>query len=220
MQCCSKAAPQSVVWRYGDSVTPQQQTPLNLYLFRHGQTEWSLSGQHTGTTDIPLTSKGEDEARALLPWVRPLTFDHVLTSPRQRARQTCALVGLGGQAQIEPDLAEWDYGDYEGRLSSDIRKERPDWNIFHDGCPNGEMPSQVSDRADRLIAKLAVAGGNIALFSHGHFGLSLAARWIGLPIEQGQHLQLNTGSLSILSTNPSRNGLRVISLWNATPGRL
>lgn len=194
--------------------------PLSIYFFRHGQTAWSLSGQHTGKTDIPLTLQGEDEARALLPWVRPVKFSHVFTSPRVRARRTCELVGLGDVAEIEPRLAEWDYGDYEGELSSDIRKERPDWNIFSDGCPNGEMPAQVSDRADHLIAHLAKLSGNAALFSHGHFGLALAARWIALAIDQGQHLQLSTASMSILSSNPSHPETRVIALWNATPAKL
>ena len=201
-------------------MTSPQQTHLNLYVFRHGQTAWSLSGQHTGNTDIPLTPEGENEARALRPWVQPIKFDAVLTSPRQRARQTCALVGLGDAAEIEPDLAEWNYGDYEGRLSSDIRNDRPDWNIFHDGCPNGETPQQISDRADRLIVRLANLSGNVALFSHGHLGLVLATRWIGLAIEQAQHLQLSTASMSILSTNPTRPDMRVISLWNATPRQL
>ena len=192
---------------------------LSLYLFRHGQTEWSLSGQHTGRTEIPLTAQGEDEARALLPWVQQINFSHVLTSPRQRARRTCDLVGLGREAEIEPDLAEWDYGDYEGKRSSEICGERPDWNIFRDGCPNGEMPEQVSDRADRVIARLSMMSGNIALFSHGHFGPALAVRWISLRVDQGEHFQLSTASLSILSYNPSHLEVRVISLWNATPGR-
>jgi len=193
---------------------------LSLFLFRHGQTAWSLSGQHTGLTDIPLTAHGEDEARALIPWMSAIEFSRVFTSPRQRARRTCELVGLGANAQVEPDLAEWDYGAYEGKLSADIRKERPDWNIFRDGCPGGEMPEQVSDRADRLIAHLSTMSGNIALFSHGHFLPSLAARWAGLPIEQGQHLLLSTASMSQLGANPSHTDIRVIALWNAVPGRL
>jgi broad specificity phosphatase PhoE len=200
-------------------VTTTPSPKLSLYFVRHGETEWSLSGQHTGSTDIPLTTQGEDEAQALQLWIDQIEFAHVLTSPRQRARQTCALVGLGAQAEIEPDLAEWGYGDYEAKTSADIRKERPDWDIFRDGCPHGEMPAEVSDRANRLIAHLNTMSGNVALFSHGHFGLSLATRWIGLPIEQGQHLQLDTGSLSILSSNPSRADRLVIALWNATPRR-
>lgn len=193
---------------------------LNLYLFRHGQTEWSLSGQHTGSTDIPLTAKGEDEARALLPWVKEIKFDQVLTSPRQRARRTCDLVGLGDLAKIEPDLAEWDYGNYEGRRSAEIHTEWPDWNIFRDGCPHGETPGQISERADRLITHLNAMTGNVALFSHGHFGRVLSVRWIGLPLDQGQHFQSDTASLAILSFDPSHPDMRVIALWNATPRRL
>ena len=163
-----------------------------IYLIRHGETEWSLSGQHTGRTDIPLTARGEDEARELGQRLRDIQFARVLTSPRQRARRTCELAGLGPVAEIEPDLAEWDYGDYEGQRSADIRKARPDWNLFRDGCPRGEMPAQISDRADRLIARLRVLDGNVALFSHGHFGRVLAARWIGLPVSEGQHFLLPT----------------------------
>jgi broad specificity phosphatase PhoE len=191
--------------------------PLSLYLVRHGQTEWSLSGQHTGRTDIPLTAHGEDEARALMPWLRHIEFARVFTSPRQRARRTCELAGLGQQAEIEPDLAEWDYGDYEGKRSSDIRKGRPDWNVFRDGCPHGEMPAEISIRADRLFTHLCTMDGNVALFSHGEFGLALAARWIGLPVVEGQHFLLGTASLNIFSYNPTHPEARVITLWNATP---
>jgi broad specificity phosphatase PhoE len=200
-------------------VTTARKKLLSLYLVRHGQTEWSLSGQHTGSTEIPLTARGEDEARALIPWLKHVQFGLVLTSPRQRARRTCELVGLGREAEIEPDLAEWDYGDYEGKLSSDIRKERPEWNVFRDGCPGGEMPAQVSDRADRLIKRLGIMEGHIALFSHGEFGPTLTARWIGLPVAEGQHLPLGTASLSILSYNPAHPEVRVIALWNANPTR-
>jgi broad specificity phosphatase PhoE len=200
-------------------VTPAPKTLLSLYFVRHGQTEWSLSGQHTGRTDIPLTAHGEAEARALIPWLKQVQFGLVLTSPPQRARRTCELVGLGQEAEIEPDLAEWDYGDYEGKLSSEIREERPGWNIFRDGSPHGEMPADVSDRADRLIARLRTMNGNVALFSHGQFGLALAARWIGLPVAKGQHFVLDTASLSILGHNPAHPEVRVIALWNATPER-
>ena len=198
-------------------MTPAREKLLCLYLVRHGQTEWSLSGQHTGSTDIPLTVHGEAEARELIPWLKQVRFDMVITSPRQRARRTCELVGLGREAEIEPDLAEWDYGDYEGKLSSDICKGRPDWNVFRDGCPHGEMPAEVSDRADRLIARLCTMNGNVALFSHGEFGLALAARWIGLPVVDAQHFSLDTASLNILSYNPAHPEVRVIALWNATP---
>ncbi len=190
---------------------------VQLYFVRHGETQWSLSGQHTGRTDIPLTERGEDEARELEPLLRALTFTRVLTSPRQRARRTCELAGLGPRAEIEPDLSEWDYGEYEGRRSVDIRKERPDWNVFRDGCPGGESPAQVSDRADRLIARLLALEGNVALFSHGEFGRVLAARWIGLPGIEGQHFALDAASLSILGHEPRHPAVRVIALWNATP---
>ncbi len=143
----------------------------------------------------------------------------MLTSPRQRAQRTCALVGPDWDAEIEPGLAEWDYGDYEGKLSADIRKERPNWNVFRDGCPGGEMPAQVSDRADRLIARLCTMKGNVALFSHGEFGPALAARWTGLAVSEAQHLPLSTASLSILSYNPTHPHVRVIALWNAHPAR-
>jgi broad specificity phosphatase PhoE len=198
-------------------VTSAPKTPLNVYFIRHGQTEWSLSGQHTGTTDIPLTARGEDEARELIPWLKQVRFGLVLTSPRRRARHTCELVGLGQEAKIEPDLAEWDYGDYEGKRSSDIHKERPDWNVLRDGCPGGEMPEQVSDRADRIVARLCTMTGNVALFSHGQFGLALAARWIGLPVAEAEHFTLVTASLNILGYNPAHSNVRVIALWNATP---
>lgn len=193
---------------------------VRLYVIRHGETEWSLSGQHTGRTDLPLTAHGEDEARALVPWLRPIKFARVLASPLQRARQTCELAGLGATAGVEPDLAEWNYGDYEGRLSRDIRKQRPDWNVFRDGCPNGEMPGEVSDRADRVIARLLAVDGNVALFSHGQFSRALAARWVELSVSDSQHFALGTASLSILGFDPSHPEVRVMELWNAAPGTL
>ena len=190
--------------------------PLSLYLVRHGQTEWSLSGHHTGRTDIPLTACGEREAHALKPWLTRIQFARVFTSPRQRARRTCELAGLGAHAELEPDLAEWEYGDYEGELSSDIHKHRPDWNVFRHGCPGGELPADVGARADRLITHLRTMDGNIALFSHGQFGMSLTARWIGLPVAEAQHFWLSTASVSILSFNPAHPDVRVIALWNVT----
>ena len=170
----------------------------NLYLIRHGETAWSLSGQHTGRTDIPLTEHGEQDARKLAERLRTVKFSRVFTSPLQRARRTCELAGLGEVAEIEPDLVEWNYGDYEGQFSLDTRKKRPDWNLFRDGGPRGESPAQVSKRADRLIARVRALEGNIASFSHGQFGRALAARWIGLPVRQAQHFLLNTASLSVL----------------------
>jgi probable phosphoglycerate mutase len=189
-----------------------------IYLVRHGETEWSLSGQHTGRTDIPLTPRGEEAAQELGQRLRNIQFARVLTSPRQRARRTCELAGLGPVAEIEPDLAEWDYGDYEGQRSADIRKGRPDWNLFRDGCPRGETPAQVSDRADRFIARLRVLDGNVALFSHGHFGRVLGARWIGLPVNEAQRLLLDTASLSILGYEHNHAESPVIALWNAGSG--
>ena len=188
--------------------------PLRLFLIRHGETEWSLSGQHTGRTDLALTSRGEDQARSLEPILRAIPFDSVLTSPARRAQGTCALAGLGGSAEIEPDLAEWDYGDYEGRTSPDIRKDQPGWNVFRDGCPGGESVTAVTLRADRLVTRAAALHGNVALFSSGQFGCSLAARWIGLPVLQARHLMLGTASISILTCNPHHPDLRAIALWN------
>ena len=195
---------------------PAPNPRLSLYFIRHGKTEWSLSGQHTGRTDIPLTAQGEDQARELTPWLRHIQFARVFASPRRRARRTCTLAGLGAHAEIEQDLQEWDYGDYEGKLSLDIRKQRPGWDVFHDCCPGGETPEQVAARADRLIAHLVTMNGNVALFSHGEFGLALAARWIGLPVIDGRHFLLDTASLSILSYNPAHPARRVITLWNVS----
>ena len=196
------------------------QMPPRIYVIRHGQTEWSISGRHTGRTDIPLTAHGEDEARALRPWLFRIGFAHVFCSPLQRARRTCELAGLDGHAEIEPDLAEWDYGDYEGRRSADIRIGRPGWNTFRDGCPGGEMPEQVVARADRVVARLTALQGNVALISHGEFSLVLAARWIGLPVMEGQHFLLGTASLGILGGNPAHPEVPVIALWNASPALL
>jgi broad specificity phosphatase PhoE len=198
-------------------MTDTQNGPPRIFFIRHGETEWSLSGQHTGRTDIPLTARGEEEVRWLAGSLQAVRFAHVLTSPRQRARRTCALVGLAQAAAVEPDLAEWDYGDYEGRRSADIRAERPDWNIFRDGCPNGETPADVASRADRLIARLRRLAGPIALFSHAHFGCVLATRWIDQPVVVGQHLFLRTASLSILGHAPSHPDVPVLALWNSSP---
>jgi broad specificity phosphatase PhoE len=194
--------------------------PLHLYLVRHGETAWSLSGRHTGRTDIALTAHGEDQARELAQRLRDIRFAHVLTSPRLRARRTCELAGLAGAAAIEPDLAEWDYGDYEGQRSVDIRKQRAGWNVFRDGCPHGEMPTQVAERADRLIARLRALDGDIALFSHGQFGCVLAARWIGLPLAEAQHFAFGAAALSILGHDPHHPEVAVIALWNGAPNEI
>ena len=191
-------------------------SPVRVHFVRHGETAWSLTRQHTGRTDIALTAHGEAEARGLLPRLAHIPFSHVLVSPRLRARQTCELAGLGKTGEIEPDLAEWDFGDYEGLLSEDIRKTHPQWNAWRDGSPGGEMPADVCVRIDRLIERLNTLDGNIALFSHGQLGASLAARWIGLPIIDGQHFILHTASLSILGHDDNHPDQRVIELWNDT----
>ena len=196
-------------------MTTTKQMPLRLYLIRHGETEWSLSGQYTGRTDIPLTAHGEEAARNLGHRLRNIPFAHVLTSPLKRAQQTCVLAGLDTTPKIEPDLAEWDNGDDEGRTPADILVSRPDWNLFRDGSPHGETPAQISDRADRFIARLGELDGNVALFSHGHFGRVLAARWIGLSVDQAQHLLLDTASLSILCYEHDRTDQPAIALWNS-----
>jgi broad specificity phosphatase PhoE len=187
------------------------------YLIRHGETGWSLTGQHTGFTDIALTAHGEDEARALGPRFRTTHFSKILTSPLRRARQTCELAGLGADAEIEPDLVEWNYGDYEGKRTVDIQQERPGWNIWRDGCPQGETPANVSDRADRIVARLRALSGNVALFSHGQFGSALAARWIGLAVIEAQHFALSPASISILAYETGHPKVPVIALWNAIP---
>ncbi len=189
---------------------------LRVYFIRHGQTEWSLSGQHSGRADIPLTAQGEDEARAVGRRLRNISFAHVLSSPLARAQQTCALAGLGPMPRIEPDLAEWDNGDDEGRTSDEILESRPDWNLFRDGSPNGETPAQISDRADRFIAHVRALSGNVALFSHSHFGRVLAARWIGLPVLEGRHLLLNTASVSVLCYEHESPDQPAIAIWNSS----
>ena len=190
-----------------------------VYVIRHGQTEWSLTGQHTGRTDIPLTAQGEDEARTLVPLLQGVPFSHVFSSPLQRARQTSELAGLGDTVEVLPDLAEWDYGAYEGLRSVDIREQRPGWNIFRDGCPNGESTEQMTARIDRLIAHLHTLSGNVALFAHGHVGGVLATRWLGLALTEAGHFPLATASLSVLSLDPKHADVAIISAWNLTPGR-
>lgn len=190
---------------------------LQVYLVRHGETAWSITGQHTGKTDIGLTVRGEGQARALAPLLHGLTFARVLVSPSLRTRQTCAFAGLGAASQLEPDLAEWDYGVYEGQRTAEIREENPDWDVWRDGCPAGEKPVEVAARADRLIGRLVGLQGNVALFSHGQFGAALAARWIGLPLIEGRHFALHPASLSILGHEAPHPDRRMIELWNATP---
>jgi broad specificity phosphatase PhoE len=184
-----------------------------IFLIRHGETQWSLTGRHTGRTDLPLTENGERGAAHLHGLLQRITFTHVLTSPLQRARRTCELAGFGAVAQVEPDLHEWDYGDYEGRTTAEIHAQQPGWDVFQNGCPQGESTGQISQRADRVLAGLRPMDGTVALFSHGHFLRALAVRWIGLPVHEGRHFALDTASLSMLGFNGE---IPAISLWNAS----
>jgi probable phosphoglycerate mutase len=197
-----------------------EKSPLTLFFIRHGETAWSKDGRHTSRTDIPLTPTGEAQAAALAPWLAKTAFSHVLSSPRQRARRTCDLAGLGAKVEIEPDLTEWDYGLYEGERSHDIRETAAGWALFRDGAPGGEAPWQVHERADRLIARLCALEGDVALFSHGQFGSALAARWIGLEVIEGRHFALATASLGILGFSPDHPEVRAMVLWNAVPAML
>ncbi|WP_428239591.1 histidine phosphatase family protein [Gynuella sp.] len=190
-------------------------SPLRIYLIRHAETDWILNRRYTGHTEIALTPNGQVEAQELAQRLRDIPFTHVFTSPRLRARQTCRLAQLSERADIDPDLDEWDYGDYEGLLSVEIRHQRPAWNLFQNGCPQGETPAQVGERADRLIDRLRSYHGNVALFSHGHFGSTVAVRWIGLPLATAEHFPLAVASISILAFNPQHLETPVIVLWNA-----
>jgi probable phosphoglycerate mutase len=186
-----------------------------VYLARHGETVWSLTGQHTGLTDLPLTERGERNARSLGERLRGLTFAKVFTSPLQRATRTCELAGFKDSAEVDRDLIEWNYGKYEGLRSTEILKERSDWQLFRDGCPEGEMPEQVGARADRVVRRVRAINGDVLIFSSGHFLRVLAARWLGLEPSTGRFFFLNTASLSVLGYehNLSRP---VIQLWDDT----
>jgi broad specificity phosphatase PhoE len=186
-----------------------------VYLARHGETAWSLSGQHTGRTDLPLTERGEQQARALGQRLCGASLVKAFTSPSQRARRTAELAGSGGLAEIDPDLAEWDYGQYEGRRTADILAERPGWFLFHDGAPGGETPDQVAARADRVIQRVRAIGGNIVIFSSAHILRVLAARWLGLDAAGGRYFVLGASSLSILGYEHNQ-AEPVIRLWNET----
>jgi probable phosphoglycerate mutase len=187
-----------------------------IYLARHGETAWSLTGQQTGLTDLPLTERGERNAARLQQRLKGLTFAKVFSSPLQRARRTCELAGFGTVAEIDPDLLEWDYGKYEGRRTAEIRAERSDWQLFRDGCPGGESPVQVVARADRAVNRLRAVGGNVLLFSSGHFLRVLAVRWIGIELTaQARSFMLSTASLSAVGYEDSISR-PVIRLWNET----
>lgn len=185
-----------------------------FWLVRHGETQWSASGRHTGLTDIPLNATGEERARALSRRLAGHTFAHVWTSPLARARRTCELAGFGDAAQVDPDLVEWDYGQYEGITTAQIRQVRPDWSLFRDGCPGGESLEAVGARADRVIARLRAADDPAIVFSSGHFLRVLAARWLGLDAAYGRLLLLGTASLSILGYEHNNPAEPVLKLWN------
>jgi len=185
-----------------------------IYLLRHGETEWSLSGKHTGVTDLALTEQGRQQARRLQPELAATNFQRVLTSPMRRARETCELAGLGGRAEIDPDLMEWNYGDYEGLTSEQIHVHCPGWTIFNDGGgPGGETPEQVGVRADRVIARVRALKSDAALFAHGHVLRVLAARWLGLTPGAGAHFLLDTATLCVLS---SYGGIAAFKRWNVS----
>jgi len=186
-----------------------------VVLARHGQTAWSLSGQHTGLTDLPLTAAGEAEARSLAARLQAQRFARVLCSPLQRAVQTCALAGFGTRAEIDGRLVEWHYGDYEGRTSAQIHALQPGWQLFRDGCPGGETPAQVAQRADSLVGTLRGFDGDTLLFSSGHFLRMLAVRWLGLPAQAGALLAIDTASLGVLGYEHQVQQ-PTLRLWNDT----
>jgi broad specificity phosphatase PhoE len=186
---------------------------VQVYAIRHGETAWSLTGQHTGTTDIPLTDNGRRVAERLRSVLAQRAFARVFVSPTRRARETCELAGLGTAAVIDPDLVEWNYGEYEGLTPEQIHEGNPGWLIFRDGCPGGETPGQVGARVDRVIARVRASGGDVALFAHGHVLRVLVARWIGLPVGAGQHFLLDTGTLSVLGYYREIPALQV---WNGS----
>jgi broad specificity phosphatase PhoE len=187
-----------------------------VYLARHGETEWTLSGQHTGRTDLPLTERGERDARCLGERLKEIGVARVFTSPLRRAARTCGLAGFGAVAEVDGDLVEWDYGEYEGRRTTEIRAGRPGWELFRDGCPGGESPAQVAARADRVVARVRAVRGDVLLFSSGHFTRVLAARWLGLePSATGRYFMLGTASLSALGYEHDLSR-PVIRLWNET----
>ena len=186
---------------------------MEIVLVRHGQTEWSRSGRHTSRTDLPLIGEGRDRARELAAALAARSFALVLSSPLRRARETCELAGLGGQMQVEDDLREWDYGEYEGLTTPEIREQRPDWQLWRDGCPGGEQPQQVAARADRVIGRLRGAGGDAIAFAHGHILRVLGARWVQERAAFGGRLALGAGSVSRLGFERES---QVIVGWNGT----
>lgn len=188
-----------------------------IYLIRHGETAWSLSGQHTGSTDVPLTARGEQQARQVGELLRSVRFSQVLASPLQRARRTCELAGLGEAMRMDANVREWDYGRYEGLTHAQIRAQQADWDVFRDGCPGGESTEQVRARADAVRAQLRALSGCVAVFSHGHFLRALAVRWIDLPLLHGRSFGLNAGAVSLLGYEHHSLQEPAIELWNQVP---
>jgi broad specificity phosphatase PhoE len=183
-----------------------------VYLARHGETEWSKAGRHTGRTDLPLTPKGEDDARRIGARLAGVRFAHVLSSPLQRARRTAELAGFA--PVIDPGLAEWDYGEYEGLKTAEIRDRRPNWELFRDGCPGGESVQAIADRVDPVVARLKALTGDVLVFAHGHVLRVLAARWVGQPVAFARALLLSTATLSILAFDHKDPDEPAIRLWN------
>lgn len=188
---------------------------MEVVLVRHGETEWSLSGRHTGSTDIPLTENGRRQAQGLGRRLSDRRFALVLSSPLIRARDTCRLAGLGDAMRVRDDLREWDYGEYEGLKTADVRRERPDWYLFDDGCPGGEDAASVGARVDRVIAEARSAEGDVAIFGHGHCLRVLAARWLELPPQRGGSFVLSTASVSVLGSEHARPA---VLRWNEAGG--
>jgi len=197
---------------YNDMVLFMNDTARKVFVFRHGATAWSMAGKHTGITNVPLTEEGRRQAARLRPLLSGVSFSCVMSSPLQRALETCRLAGLGGQAETCADLAEWNYGDYEGLTSDEIHRARADWLVFKDGCPNGEMPADVGRRVDRVIEKARGCQGDVALFAHGHVLCVLAARWLGLTPGDGRLFVLDTSTINILGYS---HGVPALVTWNA-----
>ena len=199
------------------SPDPGPDPGLEIHVVRHGETEWALTGQHTGISNVGLTANGEAQARALAAYPRPFPFTQVLASPRQRAHCTWALSGWSTDVETDAELGEWDYGDYEALTTADIRRDRPGWSVWRDGCPGGESPDEVGARADRVIARLRMGEGRIAVFSHGQFGRVLAMRWVGWDVADGRRLLFDPAHVGVLGYEPGDARVPVLKRWNTTP---